>query len=195
MRWALFWYCLYTNPVEAYPNSHWAPVPAKILSHLGYFTERSCFVTQGETDGEEANTEMCIVRAFYCTFPLFSLAWLVRSTQSEYTSSVFPPVNVGGCGSTSHFPSLPPSAIPPPWSHLLLKPVNHPSSLCSPNSAPSPAHAPGPPAPSPRELNYIWWLRRRNRLSRDLHNPCSPEHPMWLPCMWADVPTCTLIAK
>lgn len=72
------------NPVEVHPNSHWAPVPAKILSHLGYFTERSCFVTQGETEGEEANTEMSLVPVdlffIYCIFPLFSLAWLVGCT-------------------------------------------------------------------------------------------------------------------
>lgn len=60
-------------------------------------------------------------------------------------------------------------------SHPPLLPIR------SPNPTPGPARAPGP-LPPPRELNYVWWdpARRRIRHSpdHDLHNPCSPEHPM-----------------
>lgn len=77
---ALFWYCLHRDPIEVYLNSHWAPVLAKILSDLRYFTERSCLVTQGETDGEEASKEVSLALVFIALTPVFSLARLVRFT-------------------------------------------------------------------------------------------------------------------
>lgn len=75
------------TPVEVYPYSHWAPVPAKILSHLGCFTERSCFVTQGETDGEEANTEMSLVCVIFIAFSLFSPLHGLSDSLCVYTVS------------------------------------------------------------------------------------------------------------
>ena len=147
---ALFWYPLCTNPVEVYPNSHWAPVPAKILSHLGHFTERSCFVTQGEeTDGEEANTEMSLVRVFFFffsfRFPSFlpCMACHIHSACTRRLASMY----VGGCGSNSPFSSLLSSAISTSWSHLLLKPVIHPSSLYAPQNQPQAQPRPRDPCP------------------------------------------------
>lgn len=192
---ALFWYPLCTNSVEIYSNSHWAPVPAKILSHLGHFTERSCFVTQrGETDGEETNTEMSLIRVFF--FLAFSLFSPLHGL--SHSLCVYPASRFRQCGwlwihlslLLLAFLSLLSFVIPSiiETSHPPLLPIR------SPNPTPGPAQAPGP-LPPPRELNYVWWdpVRRRIRhsLDHDLHNPCSPEHPMWLPSVRADVPTCT----
>lgn len=158
-------------------------MPAKILSHLGNFTERSCFVTQGETDGEEANTEMSLVCVIFIAFSLFSPLYGLSDSLYVYTVSPCMWVAVPPQNPVSSLLSL---ASSPPWSHLLLKPAIQPSSLCSPkpNPKPSPAQAPGP-LPPPWELNYVCRDPVRWRIhhspDRDLYNPCSPEHLMWLP--------------
>lgn len=91
------------------------------------------------------------------------------------------------------------------WSHLSLyftASISHlcfmiPSIIETSRSAlfpafPKPSPGPGTPAPTMGvELCMVGFSeqRIRHRLSHDLHNPCSPEHPMWLPCMQADIPT------
>lgn len=64
-------------------------------------------------------------------------------------------------------------------------------SVTPPSALPEPSPGPGTPAPTTGvELCMVGSVRRRIRhsLIRDLHNPCSPEHPTWLPCMRADIP-------
>lgn len=167
MSYPLLWCCLYTNPVEDYPHSHWARVPARLLSHLGYFIERSCSVTQGEMKGEGANTEMSLVCYFLLFFSLFSPLHILSHSLWIWPQCIWVAMDPHYPHSPFHF--LLSSAISPSWSHLLLKPVAPLLKLTQ-----SPAQATGPLLP-PQELNYAWWDpgRRRIRysLDRDLHYP------------------------
>ena len=94
---------------------------------------------------------------FYCIFSLFSLAWLVSFTLCVYGLSMY----VGGCAPPQNpVSSLLSLASSPPWSHLLLKPVIHPSFLCSPKPNPKPSPAqPRPRDPCPHHGSWIMYAR------------------------------------
>lgn len=153
---ALFWYPLCTNPVEVYPNSHWAPVPAKILSHLGHFHGEIMLCDPEGRNGWRRSQHWDLSHPcffFFLRFPSFlpCTACHIHSACTRRLASVY----VGGCGSTSPFSSSLSSAFSPSWSHLLLKPVIHPSSLYAPQTQPQ--AQPGPRDPCPHRGSWIMY--------------------------------------
>lgn len=136
---------------------------------------------------EQANTGVplfCYLIAFLLFLPLRGLSDVLRV-------STKPPPHVRG-----------------PWIHLCLPAPAFISGLSfmitsiieTSRSPPPPrvpqtpnrVQAPGP-LPSPQELNYVWCISVRRRILRDLHNPCSPEHLMQLPCTRTHINEAALI--
>lgn len=86
---------------------------------------------------------------FYCFFPPFPILHGLSDSLSAYWASSPSSLYVGSQGSSSPFFCLFSSAISPSWSHLLLKPVIHPSSQRSPNPKLQDQHNPSPRTPAP----------------------------------------------
>lgn len=186
MSYPLLWCCLYTNPVEDYPHSHWARVPARLLSHLGYFIERSCSVTQGEMEGEEANTEMSLVCYFfffyYCFFPLFSPPHPVTFTLDLASQCIWVAMDPHHPHSPFYF--LLSSAISPSWSHLLLKPVT-PQPPPKINTKPSTGYGTSAPTTGV-ELCMVGSSETKDSL-QPRPWPTLPPVALSIPC---DIPVC-----
>ena len=87
----------------------------------------------------------CFFFFFSFRFPSFlpCMACHIHSACTRRLTSMY----VGGCGSNSPFSSLLSSAISTSWSHLLLKPVIHPSSLYAPQNQPQAQPRPRDPCP------------------------------------------------
>lgn len=142
MRWVLFWYCLYTDPVEVYPCSHRAPLPAKILSRLGNFTERSCFVTQGGKRMVKKPTLRCLLSVlFLLPFPSFHpcMACQIHSLRAHRLHAcgwLWIPLSLLSLAFISHLSFMIPSIIE----------TSHPPLL---PALPKPKPSPGPGTPAP----------------------------------------------
>lgn len=124
--------------------------------------------------------------AFCSCYLLHFLSFISSMTchlRSVYMCSISPP-----CMWVAVDPAF--SAFISHLSFMILSIIETSQSPLLP-ALPKPSPCPGTPAPTMGvELCMVGSVRRRIRhsLSRDLHNPCSPEHPTWHPCMRADIP-------